>query len=302
MVDLTVIIVNWNTKDLLQDCIQSVYDFVLDISFEVIVVDNASTDGSVDMVEQQFPQVKLVANEDNKGFVEANNQASRIANGEFILLLNSDAKFLASGAAEVLEYMRRETSVGIVTGEMFYEDGEFQPPYRRFPGLFSIIERNTLRKLVGINFGFQKRYLCEDLDPKKAQEVEWATGAYIYLRKDLLDEGNVFDRSIFMYYEDTLLCRRVKQLGYRVMYLPKAPVVHYRDQSGKQVKVSSTLYSFRSSVRYIAIVYGSFVSALYRFTVRSIWILFGVVLSVVPKAKYQDKSKFFFSLYKTEPE
>ena len=149
MVKLSIVIVNWNTKDLLKDCLDSVVS-KLDgrVSYEIFVVDNASSDKSAAMVRSHFPTVHLIENSENVGFGRANNQASALASGEYILLLNSDTRLVGDDTDEVLHYLDDHPAVGIATGKMYYEDGVIHSSSRRFPGVVRTILSNTIGKIV----------------------------------------------------------------------------------------------------------------------------------------------------------
>ena len=249
------------------------------------------------MVREYFPSVTLIENDDNLGYVQANNQATTVATGNYILLLNSDTKMVGNGACEILDYMEEDSQVGIVTGKMLYEDGEFQPPYRRFPRLFSSIIRNTISRIVTLNTPFLRRFRYEDLDPELSHEVDWVTGAYLYMRRGLLQQGKVFDEGIFMYYEDTLLCRRAREAGYKVVYLPLAPIIHYRGNSAKKIRPATILYSFQSSVVYFDRLYGAIVAGIYRRTVKAAWWLIALTFGLIPNDRFREKAELFRFLY-----
>ena len=294
MISLSIIIVNWNTCELLKDCLASIRENLKSASeIEVIVVDNASADGSALMVQNDFPEVTLIANADNVGFVQANNQAARIARGRYLLLLNSDTKLLDGGALDVVDYLDSNPGVGIVTGRMLYEDRSFQSSYFRFPTIASGIIAHTFRRVFTFKQPFHRYFNYADLSPDETHEVDWACGAYLYLRRDVLDEGRVFNEALFMYYEDTLLCKRSWKLGLKVIYLPKAPIVHYHNKSAKQILAKAALYSFQSSVIYYEYTYGKKAVSFYRFIVHSMWRVFCAVFSLIPGKKFQDKSVFF---------
>ena len=295
---LSIVIVSWNTRDVLEVCLRSVLNSLQDLlDYEITVVDNASVDGSAEMVREKFASVNLIANAENVGYVRANNQAVVVSRGKYILLLNSDTKMIDSGALQVIDYMDNNSNTAIVTGRMLYEDGSFQPPYRRFPGLFGSIARNTFRRIISLNTPFLKRFRYEELDPEEMHDVDWATGAYLYIRRDFLKQDALFDEAIFMYYEDTLLCRRAWNAGYKVTYLPIAPIIHYRGISAKTVRPKTILYSFQSSVVYFERVYGALIARFYRRAVRAIWWLSSLLLGLVPVRRFREKAELFRYLY-----
>lgn len=297
--DLSILIVNWNTRELLQCCLQSIHDHWSAIDAEIIVVDNHSSDGSAGMVSELFPDVILINNGDNLGFVRANNQAASIAKGRYLLLLNSDTRVLDSGATKVLEYLDQHKDVGIVTGKVLNDDGSFQHPMRRKPRPIGALMRHSFRLVVGFRTYFHKRFRMEDVDSNQEQDVDWVVGCYVFLRHELLDNGKVFDEEVFMYYEDTLLCHRCWERNYRVTYLPLAPIVHYGGGSAKQVRAFTAWSSFKSSVVYFTKTSGKPTARIYSAAVRGIWAalatLFGVMASVFG-SRFRKKADFFNEL------
>lgn len=298
-VELSILIVNWNTQKLLRECLDSVYAKWSTIDLEVIVVDNNSSDQSAEMVETEFPQVVLVRNDTNLGFVQANNQAAVLAKGRFILLLNSDTKVIDPDVKSVLDYLDAHQDVGIVTGKVLNSDGSFQRPFRCAPHPFGALLRHTTRLVVGFNTPFHRRYRMENVGDSDAIEVDWVTGAYVFLRRELVNDGEVFDPDLFMYYEDTLLCFRCWQKGYRVMYLPLAPIIHYGGGSAKQVRAFTAFNSFKSSVTYFEKTRGRITANVYGSAVKMLWRTFAGmfrVLSVFSGRRFVKKAELFSEL------
>ncbi len=257
---LSVIIVNWNTQGLLRQCLQSVYDTVADISFEVLVVDNASTDGSVEMVEAQFPQARLLRNTENTGFARANNQALAACNGELILLLNSDAVLLPDTARQMLNRMEKESSTGIVGPRIVNPDGSFQSSYMDFPTLWS--ELLLMTKLHTLVYG-----ACfPSHTPEESREVrsaDWVSGACLMIRRQAYEEVGGLDEGFFMYSEEVDWCWRVKQAGWDVVYLPKAEAMHWGGQSSTQVPIARRGLVYGSKLRFLRKHYGESTARVY---------------------------------------
>lgn len=299
--DLSILIVNWNTRDLLRDCLASIFGHWGSITMEIIVVDNASSDGSVEMVEQEFPQVTMIQNDSNMGFVRANNQAAEVATGKYLLLLNSDTRVLDGEVGSVLEYMGDHPDVGIVTGNVRNSDGSFQRPFRRAPHPFGALLRHTTRLIVGFNSYFHRRYRMEDVGDDRAIEVEWVTGAYVFMRHELVEDGKVFDEEIFMYYEDTLLCHRCWKSGYRVMYVPLAPIIHYGGESANQVRAFAAYESFKSSAIYFRKTRGKIFSGMYSLVVLAAWRMLAVMFRLLSvliggSGRVKTKAQYFRDL------
>lgn len=278
--DLSILIVNWNTRELLRTCLESVYQNWSSVQPQVIVVDNNSSDGSVEMVRQQFPQVTLIANDENLGFVRANNQAAEAATGRYLLLLNSDTRVLDADVSRVIDYLDQHPDVGIVTGRVLNEDGSFQRPIRRKPHPVGAFMRHTIRLVMGLNTYFHRRFRMENVGPDNELDVDWVIGCYVFLRRELAENDQVFDEDIFMYYEDALLCHNCWQRGYRVRYLPYAAIIHYGGGSAKQIRAFTVWHSFRSSVIYFRKTRGGLTASIYSAGVRGAWAVFAAVFGV----------------------
>ncbi|MDY7080228.1 MAG: glycosyltransferase family 2 protein [Chloroflexota bacterium] len=252
--DVSIIIVNWNTRDLLAQCLQSVYDTEGDLDLEVIVVDNASTDGSVEMARQDFPQVQIIANAENVGFVQANNQAIAHCQGRYLLLLNSDAKALPGSLDKTVRFMNEHPNAGIAGVRLLNPDGTFQASYTPFPtlwreflilsGLGRLLVRSTFP-----SFGPQTE--------KGAQRIKgYMEGAYLMARREAVGQAGGLDERIFMYAEEVDWCYRFHQTGWEVWYLPQAPVIHYGGQSTKQRQSRMEAELYRSRVYFFRKHYG----------------------------------------------
>ena len=246
MVDLSIIIVNWNTKDLLFQCLESVYESAGSLTLEVIVVDNASTDGSVEMVRREFPQAHVIANSTNVGFVRANNQAMADCQGRYVLLLNSDTRVLQGALDKVVQFMDVHPRAGIAGVRLLNPDGSFQASFTPFPTLW-----REFLILTGLG-----RLLIRPAFPsggpqieKGAQKVEgYLEGAYIMARREALGQIGGLDEHIFMYAEDVDWCYRFHQAGWEIWYLPETPIIHYGGQSSKKRKGRMEAELYRSRV------------------------------------------------------
>ena len=232
--DLTVIILNFNVRYLLESCLESVFTATASIPSEVIVVDNASTDESVAMVQTRFPQVMLLTNTENLGFAKANNQAIRRAKGRKILILNPDTLVNKQAIIAGSEYLDHDDSVAAVGVKMTDGNGNFLKESKRgFPTLWS-----SLWKLTGISRWFPEHkqlnhYYLGHLDQNDTHEVEVLTGAFLMVRKKILDQLGGFDEGYFMYGEDIDLSHRIRQLGYRLVYLGNVSITHLKGRSSK---------------------------------------------------------------------
>ncbi len=231
MLDLSISIVNWNTRDLLRNCLRSIYETTHQISYEIFVVDNASSDGSYQMIEREFPQVRLLRNEENLGFAQANNQALKRSQGRYILLLNPDTIVLERAFAKMVEFMDGNPKVGALGPRILNEDRSLQFSCYSFPTistfLFHITHLDTLfpkNRLMG-------KYRMSYWDHNDIREVDWVTGACLMVRQEVIQRIGLLDEDYFMFSEDLDWCYRIKRLGWKVYYLPKAEVIHLRSQA-----------------------------------------------------------------------
>ena len=252
--DLSISIVNWNTKDLLRDCLQSVFKCKGGLNYEVFVVDNASVDGSTEMVNRKFPHVKLIENRQNLGFSKANNQALRRSKGRYFLLLNSDVIVLPDTLKKMVEFMDEHGKAGIAGCRLLNPDGTPQPSY----GDFHSIAKVLIGKLIPANFTekWLVRYMQSHWDSQEARQVDWVTGAFLIARREAIDEVGMLDENIFMYFEDDDWGYRMKQRGWKVYFVPQAQAVHLFGKSMERVRHRISVQSVASKYYFYRKHYG----------------------------------------------
>jgi len=231
MIDIAVIVVNWNAREDLRHCLQSLSTAPLpSVEFAVWVVDNASTDGSAEMVASEFPQVKLRVNTDNLGFSKANNQAIAEALAETdtrsVFLLNSDAAVHPSALDALVAWADANPGAGIVGPKVLNPDGTLQLSCRRFPSLGAGFFRNTYLGSLFPHNKFAKDYLMQEFDHAQTIPVDWVSGCAMLLRRDLIDSIGALDERFYMYCEDVDICQRAWAAGREVVYFPEAVVTH----------------------------------------------------------------------------
>jgi len=255
--DASIVIVSFNTRDLLRECLQTVYR-EQGLTYEVLVVDNASRDGSLEMVAQEFPQAIAIQTGANLGFAAANNVAFRRARGKYIVLLNSDA-FLTEGTlARAVERMQAAPQTGLAGGRLVGRDGGWQASARLFPSIL-----NDFLSLTGLAARFPRsRFFGRAdrtwADPIKETETDWVPGAFAIIPRQILETVGYFDEDFFLYYEEVDLCRRIRQAGYKVCYWPELVIIHIGGESSRQVSRLSlsssgsqlTLWRMRSALLY----------------------------------------------------
>ncbi len=265
MVEVTVIIVNWNAQELLARCLEAVAATTQGLHVETIVVDNGSTDGSVAMVRRGFPAVRLVENRENRGFARANNQAMQIAAGEYLLLLNSDA-FLHPGCMqELLEFMRTHPRAGAAGPRLYHEDGRLQRSCFSFPTLST-----ELWACLWLDRAFPSsktfgRYRMSYWDMGDQRQVDAILGACMMLRSDAVSAVGTFDERFFMYSEEVDLCYRLLEAGWSVYYVPEAAATHLWGGATRQAPGEQTLLRlYRSRALFFRKHYGDVVARLYK--------------------------------------
>jgi len=217
---------------------------------EIIVVDNGSSDGSVEMVRADFPQVQVIANEHNLGFTRGNNQGLAASRGRYVLFLNPDAEVVGNALATMVRYMEDHPDVGALGPQLRYPNGSVQSSRRRFPTLGMAFFESTLLELWWPDNPWARRYRMADRDDEMEQEVDWVVGACLLVRREVLERIGGFDEGFFMYSEEMDLCRRIREAGWRVMYVPTAQVIHHEGRSSEQVVPARHLHFQSSKVRY----------------------------------------------------
>lgn len=232
---LSVITVTWNSVNLIREQIKSVWAGCKNISFEEIIVDNASVDGTVDIIEKEFAHVKLVKSEKNLGFARGNNAGAKIAQGEFLLFLNPDMRVEPGSLAIMVDWMRTHTDVGLASCKLVDEHGNLnkdaQP--RRLPKILDQLA--LIFKLPHIFPSVLNRYLFTDFNPAVEQEVDSVRGSFMMMRREVYEKlGWAFDPRYFIWFDDADLCREVKKMGLKVMHTPIISCVDYVGQSFKQ--------------------------------------------------------------------
>ncbi|MBI4929690.1 MAG: glycosyltransferase [Bacteroidetes bacterium] len=244
---LSVIIVNYNVEHFLEQCLHSVEKAVKNIPTEIFVVDNSSVDGSIEMVKKKFPEVKIIANEKNLGFSRANNQAIKEAKGEYVLLLNPDTVVQEDTFEKTIKFMDEKKDGGALGVMMLDGKGNFLPESKRGLPTPSV----AFYKVFGLSFLFPKsrtfgKYHLGYLDKNKTHEVDVLAGAFILIRKSVLDKIGLLDETFFMYGEDIDLSYRITLAGYKNYYFSETRIIHYKGESTK-----------KSSVNYVLVFYNA---------------------------------------------
>ncbi|MFC1761590.1 glycosyltransferase family 2 protein [Planctomycetota bacterium] len=227
MTDISVIVVNWNTRDFVLECVRTMLKNQGDYSLEIIVVDNASEDDSVSSLKEQFPSVRLIENKQNHGFAHANNQGMEIAQGRYLCLVNSDIKFIEDCLGPMLAYMEQSQDVGVLGPKLLWKDETLQLSCRTFPSL-----RNTLFPAMGLTCLFpgsaffsseHMGYFAHD----RTLQVDVLVGAFLMVRRQAYEQVGGMDESYFMYCEEVDWCKRMVNAKWKIVFFSDAKVIHY---------------------------------------------------------------------------
>mgnify|MGYP000070306992 CR=1 FL=1 len=246
--DLSIVIVNWNTREMLRDCLQSVFDTLGNLKAEVFVVDNASEDGSQDMVRESFPQVNLICNTDNRGFAAANNQALALASGRYVLLLNSDTLVHGDVLSASCAFMDGRPEVGVMGCRVLNRDGTLQITGSGYPSLLNLSLMTTgLWKLK--NVPFFDRYQMQTWDRRTEREIDVVSGCYMVVRKTAMDEVGLLDEDFFFYGEETDWCRRFADAGWKLVLSPVGEITHFGGGSVKKLNHKRDVMLTEGTVR-----------------------------------------------------
>ena len=243
-ISISVIIVNWNTKDILQNCLDSIYQTIDNLTCEIIVVDNASSDGSAEMLRERYPQVIKIYNQVNKGFGAANNQAFAVMKGKYALLLNTDAILTSGAATKLYSFAKTHLQAAIVCGQLLNADGKKQNSVASFPTLLTLAANTSLLEYLLPRYYPSKRYKYS-----APIEVDSAIGACMIINRKALDEVGFFDERYFFFFEETDLAYAFYRKGWSVYHVPDAFIYHQQGQSighniGSRIEFYRSRYQF----------------------------------------------------------
>ena len=247
--DISVVIVSWKVKDLLKQCLQSIFDLTRGVEVEVFVVDNDSGDGTAEMVTREFPQVNLIASNRNLGFAKGNNMAIEIAQGDIVYLLNPDTELKDNAIGKLVDFMKRQPQAAIVGTKLVNPDGSHQLSVRRLPSfLVALLWTLKLHRLFP-GWRLFRDYLDEDFDYGQSQQCEQVMGASMAIRRSVLEDIGMLDERYFIWFEEVDYCKMAADAGYQVWYTPEAIVTHYGGVSFGQVDGLTNQRRFNSSLR-----------------------------------------------------
>jgi GT2 family glycosyltransferase len=254
--DLSVIIVNWNTKDLLCQCIDSLTQTLKKMDTEIFVVDNGSTDGSVAAIREKFPRVRLVENQVNLGFARANNQAIYQSSGEYLLFLNPDTRVKDEAIPTILSFMSSHAKAGLVGAQLLNADESKQNSIANFPSLATELFNKSLLRWL-----FPEKFPGKERDYPGPVEVESVIGACMLVRRKAVEQVGLLDEEFFLFLEETDWCYRIKKAGWEIYHIPQAEVLHFQGKSAEVEKGKARIEYYRSRYHYFRKNRGSFQSS-----------------------------------------
>lgn len=277
MLKCSIIIVNTNNKKLLEECLSSIYDFTKELEFEIIVCDNGSTDGSPQMVEKKFPQVKLLAFKENLGFIKAVNKGIGAARGEYVIFLNDDTRLIENSFLKLISFMEKHPKAAIASPKLLYPDLSPQ----RHGNIFSSLA----------------------LFSDKVRESKFVSGACMVLRRTILDKIGWLDENLYFYNDDIDICLRARKAGYKVYYFPETRIIHYGGASSRRTFNPKLVLAGIQGGLYLAYKhYGIFWFNLYRLFLLIFLVIIGLPFYLlIPKKNYSLKLKTFFDVLKILP-
>ncbi|MFA6988432.1 MAG: glycosyltransferase family 2 protein [Candidatus Gastranaerophilaceae bacterium] len=244
--DLTIITVPWNVKDLVRDNLKAIYQNTKNISFEVFAVDNQSADGTAEMIVKEFPQVNLIANNYNAGFAKANNQAIAMSKGRYVLLLNPDMRVKEGTLEGMVKWMDAHLEAGVAGCRLMKENGDIVPHVRRYPSVWDQLA--IVLKLPHLFPSILNSYLYKDFDYKQEAEVDSIRGSFFMIRRELLDKIGGLDELYFIWFEEVDYCRRARLAGFKVMYTPVVDCIDYVGKSFAQLPRGKAQGYFQDSM------------------------------------------------------
>ncbi|MCR3759869.1 glycosyltransferase family 2 protein [Clostridium felsineum] len=277
--DISIIIVNYNTEDLLRNCLNSIKETVENVEYEVIVTDNDSKDGSVKMMKNEFPWVKLIESKVNGGFAYANNLAIKQSSGKYIFLLNSDTVLLKDVIEKMIKYMNENKVVGLLGPKLLNRDMTHQTSVSGFPTfkrefyhiykLKNILKIPLLKKVIlgmsgKIGSKDVEQYMMNFKKIDQPREVQVLVGAALLVRREVIDKIGMLDERYFMYYEEIDFCYQASKAGFKAVYYPHGEIIHYIGQSSNKIKDITFYERYKSMIKYFRKNHGKFKEILVR--------------------------------------
>ena len=276
MVDLSLVIVSWNVRDFLAACLKSIQTNQANVSLEVIIVDSASTDDSVETVRSlSIPWIKVLPQSENVGFTRGNNIALQVAQGRYLMLLNPDTEIVGDALVRMVHYMDSHPDVGILGPHTLNTDGTTQSSRRRFPTFLTGLFESTWWQSYAPQQILDSYYVRDIADTDTA-DVDWVQGSALLIRRETYEQIGELDEQYIMFSEELDWCKRAKSVGWRVVYLGEASIIHHGGKSTAQVGAFKHIYFQTSKIRYFRKYHGPLVALMLR-----IFLVMGYVQQLV---------------------
>lgn len=250
-INVSIVIISWKMKNLLQSCLKSIYQYSTGLKFEIIVIDNNSLDGTSEMIETEFPGIILLINKENRGVAPARNQGMAIANGKYVLILDADVELIENSILKLFEFMESNPECGVVGSKLVSTDRELQFSCKRFPDLLSFIFRRLEHFDLIKNSKTLRFHTMQDWDHNDIREVDYLIGACQFIRNDVIKKIGMYDDKIFYGPEDIDFCLRVWRAGWKVIYYPLTQIVHHEQRITKKNIFSSISIKHLIGILYI---------------------------------------------------
>lgn len=275
MKDLSIIIVNWNTKELLRNCINSIISETKKYSYEIWVVDNNSPDNSAEMIKNEFSDVKLIANKTNNGFAMGNNQALEKAESKYLLLLNPDTLIINNAIDKMLDYMIVNNN-HVLTCKLLNEDYTLQKTVSDFFSLKNSFIENRFFSDIFKNFNLSGKKLTSFWDHNSLREIDWAHGAVLLMSSKAFKDTGLLDENFFIYAEEMDYYKRLRKAGYIAIYHPDIKIIHYGKSSSRQKRAEMFIQNYKSFYLFLKKHYPGYIYTSYRIRTLiyiNIWLL-----------------------------
>jgi len=263
--DVSIILVSYNTKELTENCIKSVYEKTQELDYDIWVIDNNSHDDSCKMIKEEFPQVKLIESKENLGFGKANNLAIKQSNAKYIFLLNTDTVLINNAIKILFDYMEENQNVGCCGGQLYNTDMTLQGSTGPFDDLNYLIKKsfglNWISRINRFKHIFRKNFSIEKTNDQTVNvpsEADYIIGADMMIRKSTLDKSGLFDERFFMFAEEAELCFRINESGFKIMFVPEAKIIHFGGGTTNKTNQSIEVEKMRltSNILFYEICYG----------------------------------------------
>jgi GT2 family glycosyltransferase len=295
--DLSIIIVNWNTKDLLLQCLDSLYQGAKGIEKEIFVVDNSSSDGSGALVRKRFPEINLIENPVNWGFAKANNQALSLSKGRYFLLVNPDTQVKDQAIERMLSFMNAHLEAGLVGAQLLNANGSKQNSIANFPSLATeLLNKSLLRWL------FPEKFPGKETDYAGPVEVDSVIGACMLVRREAVDQVGFLDEEYFLFLEETDWCYRIKKAGWKIYHIPQVEVLHFQGKSAEAEKGKARIEYYRSRYHFFRKNKGRlqssilFIGLIIKLSVELVFATIACVVTLFTVRKWRTKLSTYLCL------